>query len=235
MGKGLGDYEAIVYNRFMHTPLYNSWFIAEDNPDHDFANDDELDLAFAESLAERFLHQYTEPGDTVFDPFAGFGTTLVVAQRLGCIGLGVEIDPERQAIIARRLRRPSRILLGDARAMDQLELPALDFILTSPPYWDAVDEALDNYQSPAASYQVYLAELQRILASLKPNLRPSAALVVVVQNMQRDDGSLLPFAWDVGRSLAEVFWFEREVIACKFEDEPNPLGNHQYCLVFRNQ
>jgi len=43
-------------------------------------------------------------GDCVFDPFAGTGTTLVVAQQLGRRGLGVEIDPDNAACIRERLR-----------------------------------------------------------------------------------------------------------------------------------
>ena len=33
------------------------------------------------------------PGDTVFDPFCGAGTTLIACERTGRRGVGVEIDP----------------------------------------------------------------------------------------------------------------------------------------------
>jgi DNA modification methylase len=49
------------------------------------------------------------PGDIVFDPFAGTGTTLVVAHQLKRNSIGVEIDPEYVKIIKMRLkfRRPA--------------------------------------------------------------------------------------------------------------------------------
>ena len=42
------------------------------------------------------------PGGVVLDPFAGSGTTLAVARSLGCIGLGIEKDPDYgRAAVAR--------------------------------------------------------------------------------------------------------------------------------------
>jgi len=43
----------------------------------------EDDIRYSESLVEYFLKIYTREGDTVFDPFAGFGTTLLVAEEKG--------------------------------------------------------------------------------------------------------------------------------------------------------
>lgn len=43
-------------------------------------------------------------GDTVFDPFAGTGTTLVVAKQLKRNSIGIDIDPENVKLIRRRLK-----------------------------------------------------------------------------------------------------------------------------------
>ena len=61
------------------------------------------------ALLLRIILSSTLVGDCVFDPFAGTGTTLVVAQQLGRRGRGVEIDPDNAACIHQRLRgiRPS--------------------------------------------------------------------------------------------------------------------------------
>ncbi len=52
----------------------------------------------------RILLASTEPGDWVLDPFAGTGTTLVVAEQLGRNAVGMEIDPEMVQVIGWRLR-----------------------------------------------------------------------------------------------------------------------------------
>jgi site-specific DNA-methyltransferase (cytosine-N4-specific) len=50
--------------------------------------------AMPEPLVEFFIKFLTDPGELVFDPFAGSNTTGAVAERLGREWLGIEADPE---------------------------------------------------------------------------------------------------------------------------------------------
>jgi len=43
-------------------------------------------------LVERCIVQYSMPGETVFDPFAGIGTVPYCAVKLGRRGVGVELS-----------------------------------------------------------------------------------------------------------------------------------------------
>jgi len=56
------------------------------------------------ALLLRIVLSSTLPGDTVFDPLAGTGTTLVVAHQLKRNSIGIEIDPEYVKIIEMRLK-----------------------------------------------------------------------------------------------------------------------------------
>lgn len=47
-----------------------------------------------EALLERIIKASSNPGDVVFDPFSGSFTTSAVAQKLGRIGVGIELNPE---------------------------------------------------------------------------------------------------------------------------------------------
>jgi site-specific DNA-methyltransferase (adenine-specific) len=47
---------------------------------------------FPEKLVENCILLTTNKGDTILDPFAGIGTTLNVADRLGRNSIGFEID-----------------------------------------------------------------------------------------------------------------------------------------------
>jgi hypothetical protein len=61
------------------------------------------------ALLLRILLVSTKVGDWVLDPFAGTGTTLVVAEQLKRHAVGIEIDPKMVEVIRWRLnaRRPA--------------------------------------------------------------------------------------------------------------------------------
>lgn len=65
-------------------------------------------------LMEKLIRDFTEPGDTILDPFAGSGSTGVAALRHGRKFIGWERDPKYHAIALKRL----------AAAREQLELVA---------------------------------------------------------------------------------------------------------------
>lgn len=58
------------------------------------------------ALLLRILLASTLPGDWVLDPFAGTGTTAVVAEQLKRHCLSIEIDPQNVAMIRKRLECP---------------------------------------------------------------------------------------------------------------------------------
>lgn len=77
-----------------------------------FAGDEPLRLPSGERahkqqapihLLLRILLSSSNPGDLVFDPFAGTGTTLVVAQQLQRKAIGIEIDDLNYELISSRL------------------------------------------------------------------------------------------------------------------------------------
>jgi DNA modification methylase len=64
-------------------------------------------------LLVRIILSSTNVGDIVFDPFAGTGTTLVVAKQLNRKSVGIEIDPNHVEIIKKRtsnIRKSDRII-----------------------------------------------------------------------------------------------------------------------------
>lgn len=74
------------------------------------------------ALLLRIILSSSNIGDLVFDPFAGTGTTLVVAKQLSRRYIGVEIDPRNVEAIEHRLNNP--------RPSDDIEKYRKDYLFT---------------------------------------------------------------------------------------------------------
>lgn len=183
---------------------------------------------FSEQFAEKMLTTFTHKGDVVLDPFAGFGTTLLVAQKLERTGIGIEYDKERCAYAEKLLKPPNRIIHGSAFTIPPL--PEVDFLLTSPPYMRSFDKEnpFANYTQDGR-YEQYLVDIQKIFSGIKPFMKTDARLVVEVSNTFGKGHPMTPLAWDVGKSLGKIFFLEREIIYCH-----ENTGKHSYCLVFKS-
>ncbi len=62
-----------------------------------------------EAVLERIIGVASSPGDLILDPFAGSGTTLVVARRLQRRFLGIELSPSYCQAISERLRQTAKV------------------------------------------------------------------------------------------------------------------------------
>src|SRR6184192_1738625 len=62
---------------------------------------------FKPQLPRFFIERLTRPGDIVYDPFMGRGTTLLEAALLGRVPSGCDVNPLSQVLIWPRLRPPT--------------------------------------------------------------------------------------------------------------------------------
>ncbi|AIG80474.1 DNA modification methylase [Amycolatopsis japonica] len=98
------------------------------------------------AVAAHAIRAYTRPGELVFDPMAGSGTTLVEAIDAGRRAVGVEYEPHWVSVAQANLdlarqrghEHDGEIVHGDARQLPSL-LPEkyrgqVALVITSPPY-----------------------------------------------------------------------------------------------------
>lgn len=194
------------------------------------------DNRYPSALVEYFVSRFSNPGDIVFDPFTGYGTTLFVSKHLGREVVGTEIDQSKIEYLSTKLKFNKEIFYGDVRRVIK-DLPELNFVMTSPPY-ATKDEDLDpftNYQVEG-NYEEYLSDVKEIFQLIKLKMKTDSYLVVEVANLKNKE-EITTLAWDIGKILSNVFEFKGEVIV-NWQAKNKPDGNygygydHSYCLIF---
>jgi SAM-dependent methyltransferase len=133
-----------------------SWFVA--NPPPRSRAERDHPAKFPEAIAEEFVRFFTRRGAWVLDPFAGTGTTLVAARRLGRSAAGLELVPRFAGLARARAARAAPAVggrtvlwVGDARELGRrwraAGLPPAALVLTSPPYWDILTKSRGGVDS----------------------------------------------------------------------------------------
>ena len=198
------------------------------------------DVRFSDDLARYLIEQFSRPGDVVFDPFAGFGTTLYQAEKLGRIGYGIEYLADMVSYIQSIIENKENIFCGSALHADRMNLPMIDLLLTSPPYMaknNHPEYPFAAYQVTGAGYGQYLADIKSIFAALKRKMKPGGYTLIEVSNIIHED-VLTTLAWDVAKSVSEVLTLKKEIILrWESEKESDAYGfgyDHSYCLVYQN-
>ena len=254
-----------------------SWFVHNPPP----RKDDVMrhPAKYPETLVQEFIEFFTKQGGVVLDPMVGTGSTIVAAMRVGRHSYGIELNPgyadvarevilqERETLGGSADHLTTEVINGDAAEIAEIaakhDIPAIDYIITSPPYWDMLhaqgaktqenrrqDENLDviysddpNDLGNIPDYDEFLELLTSVYIGLKPFLKPKAYLTIIVKNVKKG-GVIYPLAWDLAKLLNQTYALKDERIWCQDNIRlfPYGMGNawvsntfHHYCLQFRNE
>lgn len=107
---------------------------------------------FPETLIEEFIELFTKPGENVFDPMTGTGSTIIAAIRAGRNGYGIDLLPKYINTANERIKEEIRPTLfdefnysgeaeayvGDSRnllSVPEIKGKTFHYVITSPPYW----------------------------------------------------------------------------------------------------
>ena len=172
------------------------------------------------NLAAHAISSYTAPGELVFDPMCGSGTTLVEAVHLGRDALGVDIEPRFTALAeanvalaaSQRAAGTAKVFTGDSRGLLDL-VPAsavgkVSLALTSPPYGRGTHGLVrvtstgvrkrdhqygdrDPGNLAYAGWSRLLDGFADILAASYQLLRPGATVVITCRPVRRKPNDLI--------------------------------------------
>jgi ParB/RepB/Spo0J family partition protein len=216
---------------------------------------------FPETLIAEFIEFFTKHSQIVLDPLLGTGSTLVACDMTGRIGIGVELE-EKWAKIA-KTRTKQTVILGDARDIDKMKIPKVDFVITSPPYWSQLKRASirqkersdlgipTEYSEDTRNigniddYHKFIEEQKHIFEKVYDLVKTGGYLVIITNNVFFE-GRLYPLAFDTAISLSRNgrWVLKDEKIWLQDNKELLPLGIynawvgnrcHAYCLIFRKE
>ncbi len=250
------------------------WFILKPPP----RKKDEIlhPAKYPEELVDMFVQNYTEENANIYDPMSGTGSTQIGALRNARNGFGMElspffaniantrceelINPNQESLFESKIESIFKIVNDDSRNFGKHKFPKMDYLLTSPPYWDMlnmkgaenqakrIEKGLQtNYSEDEndlgniADYITFIEALCKIYFEHVKIFKSDAFMTIVVKNIKKK-GSNYPFAWDLALMLQdkflllpENFWLQDDISIAPFGYGYTWVSNtfHQYCLNFQ--
>jgi len=257
-----------------------SWFIH--NPPPRDKNKILHPASFPETMIKEFILFFTKRGQWILDPFLGSGSTLIAAYETGRNAIGIELSPYWANIAKNRLEEVKTqrkldvftdeyqetqqiVIEGDSRQIDKIwkerNLPLVDFVITSPPYWNQLKRAWlrqkerrkkglpTEYSEDERDlgniddYEKFVLEEKLIFDKVYEITKDGGYLVVITNNIFAD-GKLYPLAFDTLIALSEKWTPKDEKLWLQDDKALLPLGiyhewvgnrHHQYCLIFKKE
>jgi len=216
---------------------------------------------FPETMIAEFIEFFTKRGQVVLDPLLGTGSTLVACDMTGRIGIGVELEEQWAKIV--KIRTKQTVIVGDSRNIDKMNLPQVDFVITSPPYWNQLKRSSMRQEDRIGlgipteysedernignidEYTAFIEEQRKIFDKVYELVKPGGYLVIITNNVFFE-GRLYPLAFDTAISLSRSgkWVLKDEKIWLQDDKKLLPLGVlnawvgnrcHEYCLIFRRE
>jgi len=227
---------------------------------------------FPKELPKRLLQCFTTRDDeTVLDPFVGVGSTLLAAEEMGKVGIGLDVyhkfvEKCNQRLSQTRIeeendsgRIPRSVAYeADARnLMEYVSPSSIDFVITSPPYWDIhLQGRTADYKESrpygelktdlgkSGDYGDFLKSLREIFELVYETLKPAKYCVIVVMDVRKKD-KLYPLHSDITSFMQDIGFIYDDLIIWDRRHEYNnmrPLGYparfrvnraHEYILIFQ--
>jgi len=216
---------------------------------------------FPVELPLRLIKCFTTPEDRVIlDPFVGTGSTVIAAEALGKVGIGLDISENYVEKAKSRLGLPRdlfqhenhpslgerRLLVADANDLPQyVEPESVDMVITSPPYWDILlqERTADNKPTrhygdserdlgKIRDYTAFLSALAQVFEKVYAVLKAGKYCCVVVMDLRKKD-RFYPFHADLANQLQQIGFILDDIIIWNRGHEYNNLRPLGYPSVFR--
>ena len=224
----------------------------------------------------RLIRFFTKSGDLVLDPFNGVGSTLKACAVNNRRGMGIELVKKYVDLSKERLatelkpdlfesvNKDQKIIYGDAlKEVKKINDDSIDFIVTSPPYWNILKKAdhkvkqeriannldtkysdLDRDLGNIDNYDEFLDILSGFFNDCSRILKPHKYMSIVVSDFRNKDKYYM-FHSDLASKLERgnfalkgitvLYQKFKKIFPYGYPYSYVPNIHHQYILILQNK
>ena len=219
---------------------------------------------FPTDLAKRLIEIFSREDDTVLDPFFGSGSTAIAAIQSNRNFIGVELSKKYVKLTKERIDRlnnnniTTKIFCDDSTQISQIiQNTKIDFCLTSPPYWNILNQkrtadykknrkysTSNNDLGNIDNYEEFLNQLKTVFTQVLTILNNNKYCVIIVMDVRKKN-NFFPLHMDIVNVMKEIGFVFDDMIIWDRQHEYNnmrPLGFpsvfrinkvHEFVLIFK--
>ena len=219
------------------------------------------------SLAEKIIKIFTHEGDLIFDPFVGSGSTAIASMNQHRHFVGIELSLKYVKLSRSRINKKIKtnsnmynpnVIHGDSRDIPKLlDQKSIDLCVTSPPYWNILNQkrsvdgkkihkysnSLDDLGN-IINYDEFIDELKIIFKCVYKKLNLGKYCIIIVMDIRKKN-KFYPLHVDIIHMMTKLGYEFDDLIIWDRQNEYNnmrPLGYpsvfrinkiHEFILIFR--
>ncbi len=210
--------------------VWNQKGLGKNHPDTKIEKEHPAPFSYTD--ISRLIKFFSKEGGVVLDPFVGIGSTLKACAVSNREGIGIDLNKKYVQLSKKRLKDElddeflntnQKVLQGDAiKVIDKIETNSIDFIVTSPPYWNILNKkdhkakqerenkGLDTKYSEdkrdlgnIENYEDFLDKLQKIFEKCIRVLKNDSYMAIVVSDF-REKSKYIMFHADLAYKLQDL-------------------------------
>lgn len=186
---------------------------------------------FIPQIPQQMMKRYTKKGEWVLDTFAGCGTTLIEAQRLGRNSIGIELQPNIVEMANNLIESEpnsfntvNQVIEGDSSKINyenvlaRHEQKSVQLLIMHPPYFDIIKFSNDPRDlSNAKSIDDFLAKMNSIVSQTSKFLDKGRYFALVIGD-KYSKGEWVPLGFLTMQEVFKNGFTLKSIIVKNFEE-----------------